>query len=94
MFTGLQRVKEYLKVNDGRAKIYFFKNCVNLIRELKSYRWGEGDRPKKTDDHALDELRYYLMHKPTTPIFNNERPKVSMDKDRLIKKIKNDRKIR
>ena len=94
MFTGLQRVKEYLKVNDGRAKIYFFKNCVNLIRELKSYRWGEGDKPKKTDDHALDELRYYLMHKPTTPTHYVEATKVSMDKDRLIKKMKNDRKIR
>ena len=64
MFSGIQRVKQYLKVNDGRAKLYLFPNCVNLIRELKTYRFGDGDLPKKTDDHALDELRYYLMTKP------------------------------
>ena len=45
-------------------RLYIFKNCVNLIREFKSYWWGDGDNPIKKDDHALDELRYYLMTKP------------------------------
>lgn len=26
---------------------------------------GNGDLPIKRDDHALDELRYYIMSKPT-----------------------------
>ncbi len=92
LFSGIQRVKQYLKVKDGRAKLYVFKNCVNLIRELKTYRWGEGDVPKKSDDHALDELRYYLMTKPKTAIPKVEKTEIQKDKERLIKKILNERK--
>ncbi|MBR1983067.1 MAG: terminase family protein, partial [Clostridia bacterium] len=92
MFTGIQRVKEYLKINDGKPKIYIFKNCVNLIREIKSYRWGEGDVPKKTDDHALDELRYYLMTKPKNSPPVNEKTQIQKDKERLYRKILNERK--
>ncbi len=92
MFTGIQRVKEYLKIIDGRPKIYFFKNCVNLIREIKSYRWGNGDSPKKTDDHALDELRYYLMTKPKNLPPQQEKTQIQKDKERLYRKILNERK--
>ena len=62
LFTGINRVKSYLKPIDGRPKLYIFKTCVNLIRELKGYYWGSGEAPLKKDDHALDELRYYIMH--------------------------------
>lgn len=92
MFTGIQRVKEYLKIIDGKPKIYIFKNCVNLIREIKSYRWGEGDVPKKTDDHALDELRYYLMTKPNNSPPVSEKTQIQKDKERLYRKILNERK--
>lgn len=94
MFSGIQRVKEYLKINGKSPKLYVFKNCPNLIRELKTYRWGDGDRPEKRDDHALDELRYYLMKKPSAcPLF---RPKseIQKDKERLYRKIVNERKRR
>lgn len=92
LFSGIQRVKQYLKVNDGRAKLYIFPNCVNLIRELKSYRWGEGDTPKKTDDHALDELRYYLMTRPENLPPKKQKTAIQKDKERLIRKIINERK--
>lgn len=92
MFTGIQRVKEYLKIIDGKPKIFIFKNCVNLIREIKSYRWGEGDVPKKTDDHALDELRYYLMTKPNNSPPVSEKTQIQKDKERLYRKILNERK--
>ena len=91
MFSGIQRVKQYLKVNDGKPKLYIFKNCVNLIRELKSYRWGDGDNPKKTDDHCLDELRYYLMTKPSTSPPKKEKTEIQKDKERLFRKIINER---
>lgn len=91
MFTGLQRVKQYLKKDNGMPNIYIFKNCVNLIRELKSYRWGDGDNPKKIDDHSLDELRYYLMTRPHGKIVCAEKTAVQKDKERLIKKIINER---
>lgn len=64
LFAGIARVKSYLKGENGVPKLYIFEGCVNLIRELKGYFWGEGDVPKKRDDHALDELRYYLMSRP------------------------------
>ena len=64
MFAGISTVKSYLKTADGSTRLFIFKNCVNLIREIKNYWWGDGDLPIKKDDHALDELRYYLMTKP------------------------------
>ena len=60
-----------------------------MIREIKSYRWNGADSPIKKDDHALDELRYYIMTKP-----HLDRPKevlndIQKDKRKLIRKIKN-----
>lgn len=90
LYSGIARVKEYLRGKNGKPKIYIFKCCVNLIRELKSYFWGEDDVPKKYDDHALDELRYYLMTKPEN---NKIVPKtiIQLDKERLFRKIRNER---
>ncbi len=94
MFSGIQRVKQYLKVNDGKTKLYIFPNCVNLIRELKTYRWGQGETPKKTDDHALDELRYYLMTKPENTPPKLQKTEIQKDKERLFRKIMNERKTK
>ncbi len=88
VFTGIQRVKSYLKNGLGQARLYIFNTCVNLIREMKAYRWGKADSPVKLDDHSLDELRYYIMSRP-----ENKRPKeilseVALKKERLIKTLK------
>ncbi len=88
LFSGIQRVKSYLKNADGEVKLYIFKNCTNLIREIKSYWWAENDRPKKKDDHALDELRYYIMSKPENTKLLMHKTPVQKDKERLIKKLK------
>ncbi len=89
LFGGIARVKSYLNKESAR-RLYIFKNCVNMIREFKSYWWGEGDRPKKTDDHAMDELRYYLSTRPAnnkplpmTPVMRN--------KNMLIRRLKRKR---
>lgn len=92
LFSGIQRVKQYLKVVDGKSKLYIFPNCVNLIRELKSYRYGTEDLPKKQDDHCLDELRYYLMTKPKNNPPIKAKTDVQKDKERLFRKILNERK--
>ena len=92
MFSGIQRVKQYLKVNDNKAKLYIFPCCTNLIRELKTYRWGEGENPKKVDDHALDELRYYLMTKPENIPPKPQKSEIQKDKERLFRRIMNERK--
>ncbi|MBR5192095.1 MAG: terminase family protein [Clostridia bacterium] len=92
MFSGIQVVKQYLSGKGNHPKLYIFKNCVNLIKELKSYRWGDGDSPKKVDDHALDELRYYLMTKPSSTPIKKEKSIIEKDKERRIRKIINERK--
>lgn len=92
IFSGIARVKEYLKITDGKPRIYIFKNCVNLIREIKNYRYKEGDTPKKTDDHSLDELRYYIMTKPSLMPPKRQLTAVATEKERLIRRITNERK--
>ena len=84
LFAGIARVKEYLK----DKKLFIFRECTNLIRELKNYRWSSGDVPRKTDDHALDELRYYLMKKPRGERPTEEKTAIMLDKERLIRKLK------
>ena len=56
---------------------------MNLVRELKTYSWGDGDRPVKRDDHCLDELRYYLMTFPKPASLPEAKSEVRRDKDRL-----------
>ncbi len=92
MFSGIQRVKQYLKCTNGVPKLRIFPQCVNLIREIKSYRWGENENPVKKDDHSLDELRYYLMTKPENTPPKKVKTAIQIDKERLIKKIMNERK--
>ena len=62
---------------------------MNLIREIKAYRWGGGDVPVKKDDHALDELRYYIMSKPDKKEVKEEKNIIQKDKEKLYKKIRN-----
>ena len=87
MFSGIQRVKSYLKDANGNTKLYIFKTCTNLIRELKAYHWGNSDLPVKTDDHALDELRYYIMTCPQNIQPKEEPTLIARQKNRLIRRL-------
>ena len=88
LFAGIARVKSYLNQKNGLPNIYIFSTCVKLIEELKGYYWGSGDAPRKTDDHALDEMRYFLMSKPkkSPPIF--KKTEIQKDKERLARRLK------
>ena len=86
LFSGISRVKSYLRGEFG-PRLYIFEGCVNLIRELKGYFWGSGDAPKKRDDHALDELRYYLMTKPHNSAPAKPLTDVQKDKARLARRL-------
>lgn len=88
VFSGIQRVKSYFKNANGKARLFIFKNCTNMIREIKTYRWGDGDNPIKKDDHAVDELRYYIMSKPENKESKPAKNLIQRDKERLIRKIK------
>jgi phage terminase large subunit-like protein len=75
--AGLTRVKTKLLGNAVTGpEVFITKNCVNLIWELRKYRWGKWahkkmnyeknakERPVDKDDHACDALRYALASRP------------------------------
>ena len=89
IFSGINRIKDYLKPisRPDSPRIYIFSSCVNLIRELKTYEWGAGENPKKVDDHALDELRYFIMSRPEPYRPISVKSEIQLDKERLIKRL-------
>lgn len=84
--AGIIRTKRYLNVPKAptglgrpanlKPKWQCTPNCVNLIWELKRYRWktfankklrsenNNYEVPHKKDDHAADALRYMIMSRP------------------------------
>lgn len=92
LFSGINRVKSYFKNANGVSRLFIFKNCVNLIKEIKGYFWGNGDAPVKKDDHCLDELRYYIMSRPENSIKEVEKTIIQKDKERMYKRLLNSRK--
>lgn len=63
-------------LNDEKIKIHV--ECVNTLKEFSSYAWdkkaadrGE-DKPVKTNDHAMDALRYFVY----TIIAKNPKAKI------------------
>ena len=88
LYSGINRVKSYLRNGESKPKLFIFKNCVNLIREIKGYFWGNDDVPIKKDDHALDELRYYIMSRPAPPVLKQEKSEIVRNKEMLYRKLK------
>lgn len=58
--VGIRRVGDLL----GSGKLRFHKSCADTLREFALYCWDESggrDSPKKENDHAMDDLRYFVM---------------------------------
>ncbi len=89
VFGGIARVKSYLNRQNGLPDLYIFDSCTAMIREFKGYFWGSGESPVKRDDHAMDELRYYLMSRPRSPREDESAASaVKRDKERRIRQLK------
>jgi hypothetical protein len=100
-WAGIQRVRQYLRKRpafdrerwpDGKPALFIFRTCPMMIREIKKYRWRQdgGEEPVKKDDHAMDELRYYLMHRGEPTAFVNAREgPILTHKKRLAKRLTN-----
>ena len=58
VLDGIRQTSTALK--EGRIKIC--RNCQDCIRELGLYRWDSGgrDAPLKENDHAMDDMRYFV----------------------------------
>lgn len=57
---GIRTVSSLL----GQGKLLFCERCKDAIREFSLYRWDEKagrDQPVKQDDHAMDDIRYFVM---------------------------------
>ena len=87
LFAGISVVKSYIKNANGQSRLFIFKNCVNMIREIKNYWWGDDDLPIKKDDHSLDELRYFLMSRPKK-IEKEEKNEIQKDKEKMIRQLR------
>lgn len=56
---GISLVSDALR----EGKLLFSEQCTDSIREFSLYCWEEnsgGDRVKKQDDHAMDDIRYFV----------------------------------
>ena len=59
VLKGINLVCRALKEED----IYFYPECEDAIREFSVYRWDNDikrDSPKKENDHAMDDIRYFV----------------------------------
>lgn len=59
VLDGIRDVATQLRA----GKIFICDCCADCIREFGLYRWDEKapeDKPLKTDDHSMDDLRYFV----------------------------------
>ena len=59
VLDGIRKVSDALK----SGKIMICRGCRDIIREFSLYQWDEmaaGDAPKKQNDHAMDDMRYFV----------------------------------
>lgn len=60
VIKGIRKTSDALK--SGRIKIC--RPCRDALREFTLYRWDDSakyDAPKKENDHAMDDIRYFVM---------------------------------
>ncbi len=60
VLTGINRVCTALK----NGEIFFSPLCADALREFSVYRWDNDikrDAPKKENDHAMDDIRYFVQ---------------------------------
>ena len=60
VLEGIRRTAEALK----SGRIVICRGCEAAAREFAMYRWeedGAGDRVRKESDHAMDDIRYFVM---------------------------------
>lgn len=59
VLDGIRTTADALK----QGRIVICEGCEDCLRELDLYCWASGqkDAPKKENDHAMDDLRYFAM---------------------------------
>lgn len=78
VLDGISTCKDLLAKSpiDGEPKFTVSPNCKNFIEEIEGYVWDEQpdnelnakDRPKKLNDHLVDQWRYFaISYSPQSP---------------------------
>ena len=60
VLPGIRRVASLLQ----QGRLLFCPGCKDAIREFSLYSWEDDDSrdaPKKENDHAMDDIRYFVM---------------------------------
>lgn len=60
VLVGIKTVSQMIKDD----KIFIHKNCTDILKEFSLYSWkqnSEKDVPIKENDHAMDDMRYFIM---------------------------------
>lgn len=69
VLDGIREVATQLRA----GTVFICDNCTDCIREFTLYRWDEKateDRPIKADDHAMDDMRYFVRTAFAPPRFS------------------------
>lgn len=76
---GLAKMMDYIYWDDEKKikpRWYIHESCINLIRELRKYKWktkdskkaqskvNKGEKPVDKDNHAIDSARYLFSYMP------------------------------
>jgi phage terminase large subunit len=108
-WAGIQTVKQYLEPRPhpdekrwptGKPRLFIFSTCTMMIKEIKAYRWkenptGSREEPIKKNDHAMDNLRYYIMSKPEAHKQSSDFVNPLLEhKRKLAKRLKKERRMR
>ena len=59
VISGIRRVSDALR----EKRLRFSEECADTLREFSLYRWNESaerDMPVKENDHAMDDIRYFV----------------------------------
>ena len=59
VLDGIHKVSDAMK----NGKLFICPSCKDILREFGLYRWDcskEKDAPKKENDHAMDDMRYFV----------------------------------
>jgi PBSX family phage terminase large subunit len=60
VLSGIRLVADALRED----RLFVHEDCHDIIREFAAYQWepgGSKDAPRKENDHAMDDLRYFAV---------------------------------
>lgn len=83
--SGIAKVGSYLEVDPshinpftgeiGSPRMFFSNKCHWIDKEIVDYYWKKDtagnyeDKPRDTNDHAMDMIKYFMTHRPRVSLY-------------------------